>query len=147
MSIDKQQRFKAPNGRVVIRSVYNRLLAYKPILEQANKERLTRAEAASRLLYDGVPVSEVTAYKYVEMLGIKWHHAQPYRAKVDRARLRQLVPPLLKQGLTFFQIAEKVGCSNCTVARFAREEGLVEDGRRYVAPLAKRGRQKKEATR
>jgi hypothetical protein len=145
MTTDKKgMHYKTPSGRLVRLGVYNRLLAFKPILEQANKERLTRGDAASRLIYGGVPVSEATAYKYVQLLGIKWHHRQDYRAKVDREKLRQLVPPLFKQGLTFYQIAVKVGCSNCTVARFIREEGLVEDGKRYVAPLSKR-RKKKEA--
>ena len=143
----KRLRHVAPNGTPVQRSLYNRLCEFKPVIEQANAERITRSELAARLLIDGIPVSEATAYAYVRLLGIEWNHRQDYRPPVNRKRLRRLVPPLLAQGLTFYAIAKKVGTSICTVARFCREEGLVEDGKRYVAPTARYGRRKKEATR
>lgn len=143
----KRLRFTAPNGQRIQRSLHERLLAVKPILEQANAERITRSDAASRIVIDGVAVSEATAYTYVRLLGIEWNHRQDYRPRVDRKRLRRLVPSLVAKGLTFYAIAEQVGCSISTVARFVREAGLIEDGRRYVAPTAKYGRRKKEAAR
>lgn len=149
MNTDTRGRdFTAPNGTPIRRSLFNRLLQFKPVIEQANAERITRCDLASRLVIDGVPVSEATAYHYVKLLGIKWNHRQDYRKPVDRERLRRLVPPLLAQGLTFYAIAKKVRTSICTVARFCREEGLVEDGKRYIAPTAQYGRRKsKESVR
>lgn len=148
MNTDKKRTpIAAPNGTLIQRSLHERLMQFKPVIEQANAERITRSDLAARIVIDGVPVSEVTAYNYVKLLGIEWNHRQDYRPPVNRKRLRRLVPPLLAQGLTFYAIAKKVGTSICTVARFVREEGLVEDGKRYVAPTARYGRRKKEATR
>jgi hypothetical protein len=143
----KRKRFTAPNGERIQRSLHERLIAAKPVLEQANNERLTRSDAASRIIIDGIPVSEVTAYNYVRLLGIEWNHRQAYRPRLDREKLRRVVTPLFAKGLPLYRIAEKVGCSTSSVVRFVREEGMVDDDRRYVAPLAQRGRQKKEATR
>jgi uncharacterized protein YerC len=143
----KRLRFTAPNGERIQRSLHERLLVVKPILEQANEERITRSDAASRIVIQGVAVSEATAYTYVRLLGIQWHHRQDYRPRHDRKKLRRLVTPLLAKGLTFYAIAAQVGCSISTVARFVREAGLIEDGRRYVAATAKYGRRKKEAVK
>lgn len=130
----------APNGEQITPKLYARVMAAKPVLEQANAERLTRSEAAARIIYGGIPVTEVTAYKYVRLLCLSWHHKQPYRARVDRAKLVREVPKLLKKGLEICQIAKLVGCSKDTVGRFMREARLVPDGQRYVAPatLARR---------
>lgn len=143
----KRLRHVAPNGTHIQRSLHERLLAFKPVIEQANAERITRSDLASRLLIDGIPVSEATAYAYVRLLGIEWNHRQDYRKPVNRKRLRRLVPQLIAQGLTFYAIAKKVGTSICTIGRFVREEGIVEDGKRYVALTARYGRRKKDATK
>lgn len=138
--LSKNTYCQAPNGELISPSLYARIMAAKPILEQANAERITRSDAASRILIGGIPVTEVTAYNYVRLLNLSWHHQQPYRARVDRAKLVKLVPKLLKKGLEINQIAEQVGCSKDTVGRFIREAQLVPDGQRYVAPatLARR---------
>lgn len=141
MTTDKTGKtMLAPDGTPVRPALHKRLMAVKAVIEKANNQRISRADLASRLVFDDVPVCEFTAYKYVKLLGIKWHHAQPYRPKVDREKLRQVVPAMLKQGMTFYQIAAQLGCSNHTIGRFAREEALVEDGKRYTAKLSKQGK-------
>lgn len=128
--MNKDKLKTAPNGQQISPKMYERLMAFKPIIEKANEERITRPDLASRLVLGGVPMSELTAYTYVQLLGIDWHHKQPYRAKVSRDKLRKIVPALLKKGLCIHHIAPKVGCSISTVNRFIREEMLVADDKK-----------------
>ena len=128
--MNKDKLKTAPNGELVSPKLYARLMAFKPVIEQANDERLTRPDLASRLILEGFPMSELTAYNYVRMLGIEWHHKQPYRHKVCRDKLKKTVPGLLKKGLPIHLIAPKVGCSVSTVNRFIREFELVADDKK-----------------
>jgi hypothetical protein len=118
----------APNGQLISPKMYERLMAFKPVIEKANEDRISRSDLASRLILDGFPMSELTAYTYVNLLGIDWHHKQPYRRRVCRKKLSKTVPNMLKKGLKSYEIAAKVGCSVCTINRFIREAELVADG-------------------
>ena len=120
----------APNGQLVTPKMYERLMAFKPIIEQANTERVSRPDLAARLILNGIPMSELTAYTYVELLGINWHHKQAYRAKVSRDKLKKIVPGMLQKGQPIHKIAAKIGCSVSTVNRFVREAQLVADDKR-----------------
>lgn len=128
--MDKAKMKAAPNGQLVTPKMYERLMAFKPVIEQANAERISRSDLAGRLIWRGVAMSEVTAYDYVKLLGIDWHHKQPYRARVCRKKLMKIVPAMFKKGAAIHQIAAKAGCSVCTVNRFIREAHLVADGQR-----------------
>ena len=127
----KKEKMKtAPNGELVSPKLYARLMSFKPIIEKANEDRISRPDLASRLILEGFPMSELTAYNYVKLLGISWNHQQPYRQTVSREKLSKLVPGLLKKGLSVKQIAPKAGCSVSTINRFIREAELVADGAR-----------------
>jgi hypothetical protein len=128
--MNKDKLKTTPNGELVSPKLHARLMAFKPVIEQANSERLTRSDLASRLILQGFAMSEVTAYNYVRMLGIAWHHQQPYRQRVSRDKLKKIVPGLLQKGLPIHKIAPKVGCSISTVNRFIREHQLVDDDKK-----------------
>lgn len=119
-----------PNGQLVTPKMYERLMAFKPVIEQANAERISRSDLAGRLIWRGVAMTEVTAYNYVELLGIDWHHKQAYRPTVCRKKLMKIVPGMFKKGAPIHQIAAKLGCSVSTVNRFIREAHLVDDDKR-----------------
>lgn len=125
----------APNGEFITPTNLARIMAFKTIIEKANEERLQRSEVASRLILGGTQVSELTAYRYIRLLGIKWHHARDYRKPIPRLALDRKVPPLLAQGHTMRTIAKRVGCSPATISRYCREAALVGDEERYCGAL------------
>jgi hypothetical protein len=135
-----QSKVIAPNGQLVSPCLHQRLMAFKPIIEQANAERITRSDLAGRLVWKGHALTECSAYKYVELLAIAWHHQQPYRKDVCREKLMQIVPPLIKKGWPIYKIAPLAGCSKDTVGRFCKEAQLVADGKRYTPKLRAKSR-------
>ena len=126
-----QSKVVAPNGQLVSPKLFERLMAFKPIIEQANTERISRSDLAGRLVWQGQALTECSAYKYVELLGIPWHHQQPFREDVCREKLMKIVPPLVKKGWPIKHIAPLAGCSKDTVGRFIKEAQLIPDGTRY----------------
>ena len=126
----KENLVAAPNGQLISPKMHKRLMAFKPIIEKANAERITRPDLAARLIWNGLPMSELTAYTYVDLLGIDWHHKQAYRAKVSRDKMQKIVPGMLQKGQPIHKIAAKLGCSVSTVNRYVREAQLVDDDKR-----------------
>ncbi len=127
----KENLVAAPNGQLISFKTHQRLMAFKPIIEKANAERITRPDLAGRLIWRGQAMTECTAYRYVQLLGIHWHHKQPYRKDVCRKKLERIVPSLVKKGWPIYKIAPLAGCSKDTVGRYMREAHLIPDGKRY----------------
>jgi hypothetical protein len=58
-----QVKIVAPNGELISPCLNQRLMAFKPIIEQANAERITRPDLAARLVWQGQAVTECSAYR------------------------------------------------------------------------------------
>jgi hypothetical protein len=109
-----------PNGRTVSRSLHNKLLAVSEELKRLNdRERLNLPDIAARL-----GVTRETAATWAELLGIAIHNSYK-RPRVDKTTWAKVLPTLRKSGMTYKQIAAKIGATPISVCRWFLNQGIV----------------------
>jgi predicted DNA-binding protein (UPF0251 family) len=117
-----------PAGHALTRpvrlSVAVRLDEMLPTLVRFNDlERLSSEDIGPRL-----GVTPQTVRSWYATLGIKLHNFKKW-ARVDRAGWAQKIPPLRRQGLTYKQIAERLGTDTTSVCRWCLNTGLTKNER------------------
>jgi DNA-binding transcriptional regulator YiaG len=117
-----------PAGRALTRpvrlSVASRLDEMFPTLERMNDvERLSSEDIGPRL-----GVTPQTVRSWYATLGIKLHNFKSWN-RVDRTAWAEKIPPLRRQGLTYQQIAERMGTDATSVCRWCLNTGLTKSER------------------
>lgn len=91
---------------------------------------LARLQYGAEDIGPKVGLTATTVRRYAQALGITLPNNGRKIFRLDRQEWPQKVPPMLKKGLTYRQIAKEMGCSESAVSKWTLNQGLGRRGPR-----------------